>query len=231
MDGDNTSAGGKRSRKQTSFFEVKEVHIKKAAVVEGAGIKLADNPHFCQELERVKGDSDVCKALHSLLFGVVGKKLEIKKNLRAFSGLPAGASKEEKKAKILDRKKVWTMSLIKEALGLFGLEKAGDKEVVVTRLVDYIAEPTYTKSASAPGSGKKRKSVGKGGKKSSKRSKKSSEKKKVAPSSYILFCKDSRAALKADQPELSMIEQTKLLGSMWNALDEEAKKVLLMSVM
>lgn len=225
MEGDNEETMEKRSRKQTAFFEVKGATTKKAVVEEGAGIKLADNPYFCQELEKVKGDSDVCKALHLLLFGTAGKKTEIKKNLRSFSGFPSEVSKEDKKLKMLEKKKTWTVALTKEALGLFGLEKGGEKEALVGRLVDFLAEPKHTKAASAPGSGKKRKSVGKAGSKKTKRTKKSGDKPKRAPSAYILYCNEHRSAVKEEHPELSMIEQTKVLGSMWNALDEEAKKV------
>lgn len=225
MDEDNTSGVGKRSRKQTAFFEVKAAPVKGTNVGEGAGIKLAENPHFCQELDGTKSDSAVCQALHWLLFGSKGKKAEVKKNLRGFSGFTTEVSKDDKKVKVKQNKSVWTVSVLKEALGLFGLEKSGDREVLVNRMVEFLAEPAFTKAARAPGSGKKRKSAGKAGKKGSKRAKKGTAKRKTAPSAYILYCKEQRAALKEEQPELSMIEQTKVLGAKWNALDEDAKKV------
>jgi hypothetical protein len=211
----------KRSRKQTAFFEVAAKTAAKPVVAEeGAGIKLADNPHFCKELEKVKGDNEVCKALHLLLFNSAGKKLEIKKNLRAFSGFPSEAVRDEKKLKVNEKKKLWTNSTIKAALGFFGLEKGGDRDVLVNRMIEYLAKPVFTKQAK-DGS-KKRKSSSKTSKKGGKAKK---VKRTVAPSAYILFCKDSRPALREAQPELSMIEQTKALGAMWNALSAEEKEV------
>jgi hypothetical protein len=220
---EETSASeSKRNRKQTAFFEVAaKATIKSVVAEEGTGIKLADNPHFCKELEKLKGDNEVCKALHLLLFNSAGKKLEIKKNLRAFSGFPSEAVRDEKKLKVNEKKKLWTNSNIKAALGLFGLEKSGDRDVLVNRMIEYLAKPVFTKQAK-DGS-KKRKASNKTSKKGAKKAKK--VKRNVAPSAYILFCKDSRSALRETQPELSMIEQTKALGAMWNALTAEEKEV------
>ena len=127
----------KRERKQTTFFKAPVAKESSKVVItdEGSGIKLADNPHFCKELELIKGDNEVCKALHLLLFNARGKRLEIKKNLRAFSGFPSAAVKEEKMEKVVDKKKVWNTTTLRTVVGMFGLEKGGDRDALVTKQV------------------------------------------------------------------------------------------------
>eukprot|EP01032_Pedospumella_encystans_P027399 gene27399-30968_t len=212
----------KRSRKATTFFKAPEVTKKELPAAAGTGIQLGDNPHFCKDLDSIKSDNEVCKALHSVMYNSVGKKADMKKSLRAFSGF-APEQKDEKKAKVLEKKKIWTVSTLKTALGMFGLEKSGDREALVARMIDYLAEPRFTKDAST--TSKKRKSTSKASsKKGAKKSKKSKDGKKRAPSAYILFCKAERDTLRAEQPELSMIDQTRALGALWNALSAEEKE-------
>ena len=208
----------KRERKQTTFFKAPVAKESSKVVItdEGSGIKLADNPHFCKELELIKGDNEVCKALHLLLFNARGKRLEIKKNLRAFSGFPSAAVKEEKLEKVVDKKKVWNTTTLRTVVGMFGLEKGGDRDALVTRMMDYLAKPSFTKDAKA--SSKKRKSVSK--------SKKTNKKtRKTSPSGYMLYCQDTRQSVRDENPDLSMIEQTKILGANWNALSDTEKEV------
>ena len=66
---------GKRERKKTAFFEVSEkVPAKKEiSITEGSGIKLGDNEFFVKQLGKLKGDDELLKYIHSLLFGTVGK--------------------------------------------------------------------------------------------------------------------------------------------------------------
>lgn len=212
----------KRSRKATTFFKTPEVTKKELPAAVGTGIQLGDNPHFCKDLDSIKSDNEVCKALHSVMYNAVGKKTDMKKNLRAFSGFAPG-QKEEKKTKVLEKKKIWTVSTLKTALGMFGLEKSGDREALVGRMIDYLAEPRFTKEASS--GGKKRKATA--SKKGAKKSKKSKDGKKRAPSAYILFCKSQRDTLRVEQPELSMVDQTRVLGALWNALGAEEKEVIM----
>ena len=223
MSTEDNTVQEKRSRKATTFFKAPEVTKKELPAAAGTGIQLGDNPHFCKDLDSIKSDNEVCKALHSVMYNSVGKKADMKKNLRAFSGF-APEQKDEKKAKVLEKKKIWTVSTLKTALGMFGLEKSGDREALVARMIDYLAEPRFTKDAST--TSKKRKSTGKASsKKGAKKTKKSKDGKKRAPSAYILFCKAERDTLRAEQPELSMIDQTRALGALWNALSAEEKEV------
>lgn len=213
--------GAKRVRKQTEVFQVvsKNATPRKTSIKEGAGIPLADNPHFCKEIERLKADDNLCKALHSLLYGSAGKRHEIKKNIRKFSGLNDEVSKEAMKSKVNDKKKVWTTSLLKSALGLFGLEKGGDRDILVSRMTDYIAKPTFTKDASA--TKRRRNSSGKNGSGSTKKSKKGTG----APNAYIMYTQAHRAEVSEANPDAAFGDIGKLLAEQWNSLSEEEKEV------
>jgi len=157
------------------------------------------------------------------MFGNPGKKTEAKKHIRMFNGFPV----ERKKArldKVIENKKKWTVGLLKDALGVFGLEKSGTREELATRLIDYLQEPSAIKSG-APGSvkkarksssGSKRKANGKGDKK---------PKKKVAPSAYILFSVDARADIKEENPTATFGEIAKLISDKWKVLDESDRAV------
>ena len=95
----------KRERKQTSVYkppEAADSSSKKGQGVDivgeaGSGVQLADYPYFLRGLEKLRGDDEVVKSLHHLLYGTVGKKAETKKNLRLFSGFPAGGDGVDKK--------------------------------------------------------------------------------------------------------------------------------------
>ena len=59
-----------RERKQVQRLEV--VEEKKEKVIEfaqGHGIALSDYPFFISNFEKVKGDDDICKNLHLLMYG------------------------------------------------------------------------------------------------------------------------------------------------------------------
>jgi chaperonin cofactor prefoldin len=142
---ETAETGRGRARKQTAFFEAATEVVKKVvATQQGSGIELSENPHFCKELDKLKSDNEVCKALHGIMYGTAGKKNEIKKNLRNFSGFPeSSVSSDDRKTKIAEKKKMWTTALLKSCLGALGLEKGGDREMQVGRLVDLYIHISY----------------------------------------------------------------------------------------
>lgn len=178
-------------------------------------------------LEKIKGDDDVVKSLHLLLFGSAGKKLEAKKNIRLFSGFADEKSKSEKLAKVIENKKKWTVQLIKDILGLFGLEKTGTRSDLVERMVDYLMAPSSIKEESSS-SGSKKKSAKAAPTKGTKRKAKGdgkAPKKARAPSAYILFSAETRAEIKSENPDATFGELGALLGQRWKSMDDEDKKV------
>lgn len=214
---ESATTPGKRVRKQVELFQVTPVAQKKEfKATEGKGTKLVQYEHFVQELTKHKGDSELVKSLHNLMYNSLGKKSTAKHNLREFSGFPEEVSAIEKTDKLIENKKKWTVSILKDAMGLFGLEKGGNREDLCRRLVDYLSAPRIIVTA-----GKRpRSSMGKG---STKRARKA-DKKKRAPSAYILYSSAHRAETKAEHPEASATDMIKLLSEKWNAASAEVKE-------
>jgi hypothetical protein len=216
---------GKRERKQTSFYEVEpEKEGRKTAIVQGNGKALAESPFFVAELEKLRGDDELVKGLHSLMFGHAGKKTETKKNLRAFSGFAPSDDLEDRVKRLNERKKLWTVSNLKAALSLFGVEKSGDREALCRRLVDFLAKPEphqATKgsrkrsNSSATGKGKGKGKTGE------------QPRKKRALSGFMLFSNATRAEVKADSPGLAFADVGRQLGERWRQLSEADKQVWL----
>ncbi|RYH14059.1 hypothetical protein EON65_34245 [archaeon] len=214
---------GKRQRKQVDFFAATiEVTQKKdhSITASGSGTKLAQYEYFLQELTKVKGDSEVVKCLHTLMYNTPGRKTSAKHNLREFNGFGSDVNVKEKTEKVVENKKKWTVSLLKEALSLFGMERGGNREELCERLVEYLAHPRIVV---APGKTKRRRSTSKSPKKQSKKSK--GEKVKRAPTAYILFSNAHRAEVKEQNPDISFTDVGKTLGEKWNALSPEEKEV------
>ncbi|CAN0081671.1 unnamed protein product [Discosporangium mesarthrocarpum] len=57
-----------------------------------------------------------------------------------------------------------------------------------------------------------------------KRTKKDPNKPKGAMSAYLMFCQATRAEVKAADPELKMMEISKVLGGRWKGLGDAQKK-------
>ena len=193
----------------------------------GKGIQLSEYPFFVKGLDKIKADDETVKSLHLLLFATSAKKLELKKNIRLFSGYDAANTKDERHVKVTENKKKWTTQLLKNVLSLFGLEKSGVRSDLIDRLLDYLLLPTMIKDVSAsaeqnkkptkpvPSKGTKRKAKGDG----------NAPKKVKSPSGYILFCGEARVELKATKPDATFAEISALLGQKWQSADENEKKV------
>lgn len=91
-------------------------------------------------LNKLESDHDLLKALHIILYKGPGAKLTRKKDIRAFNGYARGTDVGAIKTKVLENKK-WTVSVLKDACVLLGLEKGGDREQLVNRLFDFLVKP------------------------------------------------------------------------------------------
>ena len=193
----------------------------------GTGIKLSEYPFFLKGLEKVKGDDDIVKALHMLMFSSIGRKFDAKKNIRLFSGFADDSAKGEKKSKVTENKKKWTVQLLKDAMSLFGLEKGGSRHELVDRLIDYLMLPSVLKhDVSSAGSKKKTTSSSKTkGTKRKATMNDTAPKKKRAPTSYILFSTAMRDEIKSANSDASFAEIGALLGQKWKTLNDDEKKV------
>lgn len=217
-----TSARPTRERKQVERIAVEPITKEKAAteIPEGSGICLSDYPFFVTCFEKLRTDDDVCKQLHQVMFGAPGTKNDRKKNIRKFSGFASGTDISDKVSKVVDRKG-FNNTLLKDTLGLLGLEKSGTRQAMAQRLVEFLESPQILKrealATPAKKSGKKRKlskKVGKDG----------APKAKRAPSAYLLFSQAIREEVKAANPDASFGEIGKLLGARWSELSEEDKQ-------
>ena len=142
---------GKRVSKQTvRTYETANIHAreKKALViVDGKGEKLGSITYFTSMLSKLKGDHDLLKAFHRLLYGSIGDNTKRKSNIKSFSGFEDGdneAAMTNRKTK-LGAAKVWTMPALKELSTLLGQEKSGTKEQVVDRIIKFLACPSKEK--------------------------------------------------------------------------------------
>lgn len=100
-------------------------------------------------LNKLEGDHDLLKALHIILYKGPGAKLTRKKDIRAFNGYAPGTDVNAIKTKVLENKK-WTVSVLKDACVLLGLEKGGDREQLVNRLFDFLVKPHPIAKPPAP---------------------------------------------------------------------------------
>ena len=179
-------------------------------------------------LEKVKGDDDIVKALHMLMFSAVGKKLEAKKNIRLFSGFADEKMKDDKRLKVTENKKKWTVQLLKDTMSLFGLEKGGSRNELVERFIDYLMLPSILKDEASFG-GPKKKNTSSSKTKGTKRQATTNDtapKKKRAPTSYILFSTANREEIRTANQEATFAEIGVMLGQRWKALNETEKKVI-----
>jgi len=181
-----------------------EINIRK-----GKGKKLDDLANVSAQInKRTRGD-EVLRMVHGLIIGRVNKKVQVKSNLKQFSGIVYEDDKgRERLEQKLERHK---LNQLREIARFFGQDDQGEKDDLVKVIADFVEKPSASdrsyspKKASSSGS-KKKKSSSKSssGKKSTKKS--SGEKKKRkkkdpnAPkrplSSYMLFCQEYREEAK-----------------------------------
>jgi len=95
-------------------------------------------------LGKFRSDDEFLKTVHRIMFGTPGKATIIKKNIRAFSGLPDGDEKAKSRAEdILKRAFATTLNAL---LDLFDLPRGsgedGKKEAKEKRIFDWLIKPT-----------------------------------------------------------------------------------------
>lgn len=194
---------------------------------------LGDYKYFCKNIEKIHSDDESLRLLHQLMFGTLGKKFEVKKHIRRFGGFPETIGRDEALESIVDKKK-WTVSVLKEVMSLFGLERSGTREGLAERLIDYLKAPyervclsesitpktpsktpekTPTKSPSL-----KRKRV-------ASPSSAGKTPKKRSPTAYSLFMADMRGQVKEENPDASFGDISRIVGDMWKDLSAGTKEV------
>ncbi len=126
----------------------------------GSGTALGLIAYVQSMLTKLPNDHDLLKSLHMLMYKTPGTKLNRKKTIRVFNGFPAGTDLNGITDRISGNKK-WTVTMLKDAATLFGLEKGGDRETLIGRLVNYLNKPVTLKEVgAAAGASSKKKSSG-----------------------------------------------------------------------
>ena len=160
--------------------------------------------------------------MHSLLFDSKCERDEAKRNIRSFSGFPAATNLDEKIDKVSKDKVKWTAEVVMIVAAMFGLDDAGERTLIIGRLVRYLANPIVIKedlSAEKKITGKTPKSNTK-----SKSTKKKQLKNKVTPA-YILFSTGIRDDVKLKYPLGTFAFIANKINESWHGLEPEDKKV------
>ncbi|RNA42294.1 DEK isoform X2 [Brachionus plicatilis] len=131
---------GKRHRRTTQRLELnaKESSSKHSYTPQGKGKALGDIALICHNIDKTTADK--MRQLYRLCMGYNPKHKETKKNLKAFNGFEFAADSDEmdKKRDLLQKS---TVGKLKEMCDVVDLERSGNKEVLIARLLDFLAAP------------------------------------------------------------------------------------------
>jgi len=163
---------GKRERKKverlsTAIDKETEGKVSKFKIPEGKGTKLGDIPLIEHNLSRKPWE--IMKTLHMLLYKTLGKQTTGRKDLRQFCGFEDDDPHEAYRTKKLN---AMTGTELKQFCLILDLERGGNKDDLVQRILDFIKRPKDN-GGKVPES-KKKKSSKKGSKKSKSKRKSSS---------------------------------------------------------
>jgi hypothetical protein len=231
-----TTSDKRESKKIERYTEVPEVsrQVSEIVIRKGKGKKLEDCANVLSQINKRPRSDELLRLVHNLFIGRVNKKVQVKSNLKSFSGVVYDDDKgrERLEAK-LARQKVRDL---REIARFFAVDDEGERDDLVETILKYVEKPFPSdKEASSPKkSSSKKSSSSKSSKKSSKSSKSGEKKKRRkkdpnAPkrplSSYMLFCQDHRAEVKTKLgKDYDITDMAKKLGKMWSKLSDDEKK-------
>merc|ERR1712083_62754 len=111
---------------------------KKVVVEAGSGVALGDIDYVHYILERHRADD--LKLFHRALFGKHAPAVDIKRNIRKFSGFTftTDSKEHEKKVDMLSR---MFLPPLKEMMGWVGLQVTGTKENLIQKFIEFLYEP------------------------------------------------------------------------------------------
>jgi hypothetical protein len=186
--------------------------------VQGAGINLGAYPWFCKALEKLTDQDETLKVLHQFLYGASAKKFEFRRNIKKFSGFPIDVtSKEEKISKLTEKKSSWTVNRLKVVVDMCGLEKAGTRDELIAKLVDFMFCPSVAKvPVRKPPPSKKRQIEQVVHKK---------KRRANVVNSYSLYVQAVSAAAKVANPMANFGDIARLVAAQWRELGEEERAV------
>ncbi|CAM9641303.1 unnamed protein product [Lampetra planeri] len=152
---------GKREKKKVErlSFQAPKSKAETHKIEEGTGERLG-------EIERVnffmnKMKADILKPLHKVIYNRPGNLTEVKKNIRQFNGFSFSKDSDIYKRKEDSIKKYHKDVLKASFCDVLDLEKGGNKDEVVARIMEFLLQPKSS-GKSLPKSSHKRKSSGRG---------------------------------------------------------------------
>ena len=214
----------KRERKATvEVYSIASPTKKEFVIPEGAGTKVGDIPNVEFALGKFRSDDEFLKTVHRIMFGTPGKATIIKKNIRAFSGLPEGDEKAKSRAEdILKRAFATTLNAL---LDLFDLPRGsgedGKKEAKEKRIFDWLIKPAPSgnKNLKEAADAKREKAAKKRDRVAAKKDKAASKRSKVSSGKLP----DDVKGIKAELNALAA-RQAALLKKLEKAVEGGAKK-------
>lgn len=196
---------------------------KEVVIAKGKGKKLGEIDYVKAQLEKRKLADKALSALHRIVFGTLGRKMYVKKNLREFCGVVYDADFD--RAKLDARLSAKPVNMLRDVAQLVGLERGGSKEEIAERIAKFLEKPHETDAKPERSSPKKKKSSSPS-KKGSKRTKKSDKKAKGPKrplSAYMFFVKDKRPEVAKKHSDEPVTEIAKRLGEMWHKLKDKSE--------
>jgi protein DEK len=225
------SPKAKRQRKTVERISYDDEKKEKAAfsIPEGPGTKVADLPNVCHWLEKKKADE--WTILHRLMFGVRGKNINTKKNIRQFSGFPAdqAESLKEKRGEILNKQ---ILSQLKTLADHLDIEVTGTKQDYMDAILEFLVSPSASGEDGPRGLPRKKSATKKKTAPKTKAAKKSKSKAKktkkalpvypsLAPkSAVVLFATSIKSEVMGAHPDLDSIGLLAKCREQFNALGE-----------
>jgi len=203
----------------------KEAKDRTVVILEGHGEALGDIDNVTRGIDALKSADPLLKRIHSVLFGQVGVKASVKRNLRQFKGIPKSDVDEwtlKTKAKL---EKMEGTKDLKPMCRVFDLEVSGTNEEAIDRILEFLVKPKSSGGAykGNPGATGKRKKSSTKTKKSAKKGKKEKGSGERRASGFLLFSTTNRPLVKAKDPELSFGDMGRKLGKLWGKLSDSEK--------
>eukprot|EP00916_Digyalum_oweni_P010068 GHVL01016932.1.p2 GENE.GHVL01016932.1~~GHVL01016932.1.p2 ORF type:complete len:410 (+),score=82.66 GHVL01016932.1:2926-4155(+) len=148
-----------RERRQTQTFRTEDTHphVKtQMNIPKGDGMQLGGIAYIKTMLDHVSADDEALKGLHKCLYHVVGHKVNRKRHLREWSGLPGSNHDDSLKKFRTFLSSSKTISTLKQMCKICGLEQTGKKGDQVERLACFLVRPKDMKKTAQDSSDKKK---------------------------------------------------------------------------
>lgn len=230
-----TSGRVRKGVEKHNYDERLEKKVEEFVVPKGAGMCLENMERVADKkfgtLGKKSRNEEFYQELHKLFYGRRMKRMDVKKNVLAFSGVVYDG-KTMSREKQFERVYSLNASFLKDCMDYLDIDrstkvfggKQGDKEALSTRLVDWCERPYPREGKSLDDLMPKPKRQKKKSKVKPKKPTKDPNAPKKALSSFLAFSSELRPKITAEMPELKLTEVATELGRRWKALSDGEKQ-------